>query len=156
RDTGDVVVRGLADRLAVYDRRRLEPAGEPAPGDGLGVEQVADVAAGHLQGGRVDRAGGVAVVVRGRQVGDQRAVGDRAGGCRGDQAVGLPCDQVQRLGHGRAERGGEVVVAHREALRVVPQRGDGVAVVVVHGQRRVAAGAGRAHRLYEPVEQPGV
>src|SRR6266568_8814813 len=42
------------------------------------------------------------------------------------------------------------------ALGVVPQPGDGVAVVVVHGQRRIAAGAGRPDRLDELVEQAAV
>ena len=54
-------------------------------------------------------------------------------------------DQVERAGRRRAERGVEGVVVHREVLRVVPERGDGVAVEVVHDEARRATGeVGRA------------
>ena len=44
----------------------------------------------------------------------------------------------QRAGRGRAERVAVGVVTHRVLLGVVPQAGDGVAVVVVHYQARLA------------------
>ena len=72
---------------------------------------------------------------------------------RRDRAVGLAGDEVQRAGGGRAEGRAERVVAHREVLRVVPQRRHGVAVVVAHRQRLVGA---VARELREAVHQPAV
>src|SRR6202012_2419926 len=46
-------------------------------------------------------------------------------------------DQVERTRGRRAELGVERVVVERVVLRVVPQPGDGVAVVVVHDQARL-------------------
>ncbi len=155
---------------------RGEAALEPAPGDVLLVEQVADVLAGHLtQRG----AAGVVVVgavvvgrvrvgvdgadalgvrrvhrVRVRGGGPGRVGGAARAGDR-DHAVGLARDQVQRAGGGRPVGGVEGVVGQRVLLGVVPHAGDGVAVVVVHGQARravQAAGAGVLGRvLHEQV-----
>ena len=52
-------------------------------------------------------------------------------------AVGLARDQIQRAEHRRPERGLEEVVAHREALRVVPDRRHRIAVEVREVQRLV-------------------
>src|SRR5262249_26856126 len=46
--------------------------------------------------------------------------------------VGIAGDQVQRADRGRPEGGAEGIVAHGEMLRIVPERGDGVAVEVSH------------------------
>ena len=45
---------------------------------------------------------------------------------------GVSRDEIQTTWSQGAERSLVVAVAHREVLRVVPQRGDGVAVVVVN------------------------
>ena len=47
--------------------------------------------------------------------------------------MGLPRDQIEVAHHGGPVCGREEVVAHREALRIVPQRCDGIAIVVTHG-----------------------
>jgi hypothetical protein len=96
----------------------------------------------------------------------RREVGVRRGGRRDRRAVrqvrgvdfaGVAGHEVDRARRRGPERRAVGVVAHREVLRVVPQRRDGVAVVVVHDLRRVArrperarAGAG-ADRLHEVV-----
>src|ERR1039458_2941919 len=58
--------------------------------------------------------------------------------------MSLSGDKVEMTGCGGPEGGGVRVVAHREALCVVPQRGDGVAVVVVHHQARLGYARWRA------------
>ena len=61
---------------------------------------------------------------------------DRRAGVDGiDDAVGLPGDKVDGTRGRGAEDGAEGVVVHCIVLRVVPHRGDGVAVVVAHGER---------------------
>ncbi len=154
RRAHDVGVGGPADGLAVLVAGRLEAALEPTPADALVVQQVADVPAGHHQlvvlgvGAVVEARVGVvddgadAVGVRG---GDHVGVGGLLAGLRVDRvaAVGLAGDQVERARGGGAVGAAEEVVAHREALGVVPQGGDGVAVVVVHHQ----AGLGEHRRL---------
>ena len=60
-------------------------------------------------------------------------VGHRAGGRVDRVPVAVAAgDHVERPGRGRPEVRVVVVVAHRVVLRVVPQPGDGVAVVVIH------------------------
>ena len=65
--------------------------------------------------------------------------------------AGVTRGHVDRAGGGRAEAGVPVVVAHRVVLGVVPQRGHGVAVEVVHDDagRAVldAAAVGRGRGL---------
>ena len=157
--TADVLVLRAADRVAGAVRPgRREPALEPAPGDVLRVEQVTDVLPGHHADRRGGRVAGVrAVVVRRVQVavdGAQalavqradrtRVGGHRAGGRVDRVAVAVTAGgHVERAGRGRPEVRVVVVVAHRVVLRVVPQPGDGVAVVVVHDDagRAVLTGA---------------
>src|SRR5207248_2658837 len=110
-------------------RRWLEAPFEPAPRELVGVEEVADVRAT-----RRDRRPRGAVVVGGVCVADNGAVADDAGEGGGRRPVGLAGDQVEGAGRGRSEGGPVRVVAHGEVLGVVPQRGDGVAVVVVHDE----------------------
>ena len=65
-------------------------------------------------------------------------------------AAGVARNHVERARRGRAEGGVQVVVAHRVVLGVVPQPGDGVAVVVVHddaGRAEYSPGAGAGARL---------
>src|SRR6185437_12379990 len=148
RGATDVLVRRAADRVpGAVGRGGREPALEPAPGDMPRVEQVADVAPGH----HADRAGGRVAGVRAVVVGRVQVAVDRAEALavqRADRAgVGLlrtrgrvdrvtiavgARDHVERAGGGRPEVRVVVVVAHRVVLGVVPQPGDGVAVVVVH------------------------
>ncbi len=132
--------RALAAGRAVrVDGVQREAAGEEAPADVLRVEQVADVLAaeGDLVVGRArtDVADRIGVADQGQAA--VAVVGLVAGAVeRGDHAVGLARDQVDRARRRRAERGVVRVVAHREVLGVVPHRGDGVAVVVAHHQAR--------------------
>ncbi len=75
--------------------------------------------------------------------------------------MGLPGDEIQRAGSGGAESGAERIVAHREVLCVVPNRGHGIAVVVTHHDAgpfagRVAAPAGRSHGLDKLVHEAGI
>ena len=65
------------------------------------------------------------------------------GGVGHVHAAGVAGDQVDRARRGGAEGGAVGVVAHRVVLGVVPQGGDGVAVVVVHHVRGGAVRAGR-------------
>ena len=146
------VVPQTAKPAALVAGRR-EAALEPAPADVPGVEQVADVLAGR-DGQRAGRGvAGVGAVVEGRvgvtvdraqagavQRADAARVLDLGPARRVDRVgvAGLAGDQVERAGRGRAERGVPVVVAHRVVLRVVPQPGDRVAVVVVHDQAGMA------------------
>ncbi len=58
--------------------------------------------------------------------------------------MGLAGDEVEGARRGRAEDRSPAVVAHRVVLRVVPQPGDRVAVVVVHDEAGTRVGdAGR-------------
>ena len=78
-------------------------------------------------------SGGVGVADEGESA---VAVGDdRAAGVEGvDDAVGLAGDEVDGTGSGGAEVGAERVVVHGIVLGVVPEGGDGAAVVVTHGE----------------------
>src|SRR4029077_12553710 len=78
--------------------------------------------------GRVPRG------TRRRRTVDRRIAAAVGGGARvvgAQHRVGVAADHVERADRRRAEVGAERVVAHGELLRVVPQSGDGVAVVVV-------------------------
>src|SRR5205814_3411184 len=138
-----------ADREAVSGPGRLEAALEPAPADVPRVEQVADVLAGRDGEGVAGGVVAVGAVVEGRvgvavdraqagavQRADAARVLDLGPGLRVDRVggAGLARGQVERARRGRAERGVPVVVAHRVVLRVVPQPGDRIAIVVVHDQ----------------------
>src|SRR5262249_4917144 len=127
---------------------RPEAALEPAPGEPGGVQQVADVLPRHRH-----RVAGRAVVVVRLRVRDER-VAALAVGHRGPVAVaavdhladvtGVTGGEVDGTGRRRPERRPERVVAHRELVGVVPQPGDGLAVVVVEDVVGVAGLAGRA------------
>ncbi len=156
------VVSGAADGLAILGLGRPETPLEEAPGDVLVVEQVADVLAGEL-----DLVTGRAVIAEGLRVADNGAliVARVLEHCRLRErlatrhellchTMGLAGDQVQRARCGRSEGGVVGVVAHRVLLRVVPQRRDGVAVVVVHdhagraeGRRLTRGDLGVLHEL---------
>ena len=70
---------------------------------------------------------------------------DCAAGVDGvDDAVGLAGDEVDGAGGRWTKGGAEGVVVHRVVLGVVPHRGDGVAVVVAHGEGCGGGDAGAA------------
>jgi len=162
--------------VRVESRRcgRAEATLEPAPGDVLRVEQVADVPAGHAQRGAVGggaagiRAAVIEIAIEVTDVGDHGRAGlitgregraARAAAEEQHPAVGLAGDQVERARRRRAVGGVEVVVVHREVLRPVPHRGDGVAVVVAEHRgavRRTARAGGTAGELREHVHETGV
>ena len=85
---------------------------------------------------------------------------DLAGRVQGGPAERLAGDEVERPRRGRPELGVVEVVAHRVPLRVVPQPGHGVAVVVVHDQAGRLVVGGRAGTdpglLHELVHQAAV
>src|SRR5262249_55530818 len=62
------------------------------------------------------------------------------------EPVGLAGDQVDGAGRRRTKLAREAVVAHRVVLGVVPQRRDGVAVVVAHRQALGGDGGRRRQR----------
>ncbi|ABA52723.1 hypothetical protein BURPS1710b_A2343 [Burkholderia pseudomallei 1710b] len=148
----------LAARRAVRVRRRqIEAAHEAAPRDVARVQQIADVLAGHHR--LIGRAR--AHVVAGVDIVDHREAAlavvdvvrrlrERRHGLRrlhDLHPVGLAGDHVQRARRRRAVGRRVCVVAHREALRVVPQRGHRVAVEVTHhlaGRAERARAAARA------------
>ena len=152
-DVRDVLVRRSRRRLAGGTprrrpaRRRREAALEPAPGHARGVEQVADVLSLPLV--RTMRVGARARARAAVEVGERVGVAVRGVVVRRRPAVAiglpassttplvLPVISLERPERRRAEAGAVGVVAHREVLRVVPHRGDGVAVEVV--QHLVAA-----------------
>ena len=146
--------------------RGPEAALEPTPAQAGGVQLVAHVRTGHRHG-----VAGRAVVVVRLGVGDQAepalAIGDGVaigvGAVDGQaDAAGVTRNQVDRTRAGRSERGPERVVAHCELLGIVPQAGDGVAVVVIHdiiglaGLAGVARAARRADRRHELVHGAAV
>ncbi len=131
------------------DDGQVEAAHERPPGDALGIEQVADVAAGH----RDLRALRVGADVVNRIVVTDHGQVARQMGCVGEnlvaadqpartiehvegegKAVGLARDQVESAGRRRTELRCIGIVVQRVVLRVVPHRGDGVAVEVAHHQ----------------------
>ncbi len=67
-------------------------------------------------------------------------------------------NQIDVAGHSGTVIGGEGIVAHGVVLSVIPQRGDGVAVVIVHDGRAVrgAASAHAAGRLRVEIHEPGM
>ena len=139
---------------------RTETTLEPAPRDVLFVELVADVLGVH-RGDLVGASGGTvgAVVV-------QRIwVSHHGGGLsvfrNTGQSVVLAifdgllltrgrvmhrgtsngsCNKVQRARRRWTENSGERIIVHGEVLRIVPHAGNGVAIVVAHGQAGGAVG----------------
>ena len=131
-------------------RRRSEAALEPAPGEPRRVQLVTDVLPREP-----DRVAGRAVVPVGLCVARQREAAGAVGrdvGIRSRRgrdrrvvrlvrdvdAAGVAGDEVDRAGRRGAERRPVRVVADREVLCLVPEAGDGVAVVVVHDRLRIA------------------
>jgi hypothetical protein len=53
--------------------------------------------------------------------------------------MGLARDQIERSWSRRAERGSKRVITHRKMLRVVPECGHRIAIVVVHHDVLVGA-----------------
>src|SRR3954453_12200033 len=88
--TGDVGRLGAADGLTVLRVRGAEAALEPTPGDALGVQEVADVAAGQRNQARLrvgavvelrvgitnHRAGDLVALLQLRPLGTVRVAGD--------------------------------------------------------------------------------
>ncbi len=159
-------------RAVGIDGGQVEAALEPAPANILGVQEVADILARHLGGRARRRRADIAVRIA---VAEHReaalAVGndvvDGVGGIGAvarretGRAVGLAGDQVDRAGRGWAEGRAVGIIAHREMLRVIPQRCDGVAVEIAHHQAlgvedASAAGAGRAGVLRKQVHLAAV
>src|SRR5215472_458199 len=164
-DRGAAEVRALrsANRriLPVPGLGRFEAALEPSPGDGLRIQQVADVFAQHRDLGRA-----AAIIVVRIGISDY-AGGDHAArqitdSVRGVIRGGIAGNQVDRPRRRRPVHRVVGVVAHGEGLRIVPHRGHGVTVVVAHHQRGaisvVRAGSVRTHsqKLDELVQQSGV
>ena len=135
---------------------RAEAALEPAPGDVLVVELVADVLGVHC-GDLVGACGGVirAVVVKRVWVADDGSglavLGNASegvvlarfnlllltgGGVMHGAAGHGAGNQVQRARGRRAENSGVTVVVQSEVLRIIPHASDGIAVVVAHGHAR--------------------
>ena len=129
----EVVVAGLA-----------EAAFEPAPADALLVQQIADVEIPGID--RLRLVARAAEVACGLGIADHRATGghgsaDDVGG-RVEirpEAVGLARGEIDGAHRRGAERRAIGVVVQREALRVVPEGGHGVAVVVAHHESRALA-----------------
>ena len=163
-----------AGRAVGVDDGEIEPAHERTPGDTLGIEQIADVLAGHRdlieRRVRADVLQRVAVADLGDVAGDMGCVAERLVGAvqkiaravenveRGGDAVGLARDQVDGAGRRGTELRRIIVVVQGEMLGVVPHRGDGVAVKITHHQC-LAADAGRrgargADEGREAVHQP--
>ena len=138
---------GAAGAAVLVHRGEVEAAHETAPADMSRIEQVADVLRGHPYRfarigadvvGRIGIAGhGIAALAIGRH-----AAGGDTG--RDDRTGGRAGDDMQRARRRRTVGVGVGVVVHRETLRVIPQRGDGVAVVVAHHQSVGTEGAGAA------------
>jgi hypothetical protein len=90
--SGGVVLEGIVVIVILTDALRLAAAGagrrlvavEPAPGDPLGIQQIADIFAGHL-----NRRAGRAVICSGVDVGDDTAVYHFAGDSGGSGTMGL-------------------------------------------------------------------
>ena len=161
------IAEPLASRRPVgVDDREIETALEPAPGDASHIEQIADVAACHRDlvdgrvGAGVEQRIGIAdhrEIARAFACVAERLMGRMQQVARtvdhilhGREAVGLARDQVDGARRGGAELRGEVVVAQRIMLRIVPQRRDGVAVVVTHDEAFGRNAGGRRARGADP------
>jgi hypothetical protein len=152
RGTADVLHRLGAERTGTFEPARFEAALEPAPGDAAFVQQVTDVPAGHF-GGRTARQihhfafdfdafervfrfrrfrVGALVVTRFGVTLQHTAFDVAVRGGTGFGAFGVTADQVDRARGGRTELVVVGVVVQRVVLGVVPECGDGVAVVVIH------------------------
>ncbi len=150
-----------ARRTVWIVRRQIEAAHEAAPGDVSDIQKIADVLAGKQRcvgGAGADVVGGIHVV-------DQRITALRVrhvvagvAVCIEDDlhAVGLAGDDFQRTRRGRAVTIGAGVVAHREVLGVVPERRNGIAVVIAHDRAGRAERAGAAGRAFTCVKREQV
>ena len=137
----------------------LEAALEPAPGDALGRQQIADIAAGHGDEARL-RIGAVVELRIG--IGDHGALHDDDIAIQlhilGRGAMGIAGDEVDGAGGRRAEIRAEGIVVEGEMLGVVPERRHRIAVEIAHHRLGVAAllvGIGRGE-FDELVHQPAV
>src|SRR5260221_12730438 len=161
RCAGDVHVGAAANRGPVRTPRGWSEASlEPPPGDPVVVQEIAHVATPHLNRavGWID-----AVVVSRTRISNDRVVDNVPDGDRlanHASGMGLPSDQIERSRCRRTKDRIVGVVVHREVLRVIPEPGDGVAIVVAHYHRWpnsvVAALAASSYKLHEFVHQPVV
>src|SRR5580704_5003281 len=127
----------VGGRSPVHVRMRLLTGGVPkaaherTPGDAGGGEQITDIFPGHLNlradRTRADIAKGIRVAdhrTRVRRVRDEAAapktIHDRA-------RKGVAGDEVEETRSRGTEGGAEGIIAQREVLSIVPQRGHGVA-----------------------------
>src|SRR5262249_13097115 len=109
---------------------------KPAPGEVLLIEQIADVETGERDG--VDGGRDAIVKSRARVTGD-RAISDlrvrSANVAHDGHAVRLARNQIQSSWCGGTEGIAKAVIAHGKFLRVIPERGDGIAVIEAHDER---------------------
>ena len=161
--------RSLRGSVRVDDRWCCwrEAALEPAPADAFEIEEVADIAAGHLDRSLArDGAAliGAAIVEcrigiagDGSQWGRSCHLAIREG--QGYLRIaGLTRNQVESSRCRRPERCIEGIVAHCIVLSVVPQRRDGIAVIIVHHGRAVGSATVclACSRLHELVQQAAI
>src|SRR5580704_12945129 len=123
------IVSGQTNMMRATDRRAVgggcgpEATLKEAPSDIFRVQQVADVLTGHADVGSGRRQGAIVQGWVWARIADHGSSRTHIA-CRTPRshrgAVGLPRDQIQHTGRGRAERGPEGVVTHRKVLCVVP------------------------------------
>ncbi len=154
-------------RAVGVGRGPVESALEPAPRDAGLRQGIADVRAAHRDLGLRRRRADVADRVG---VADERqaavsAIGGPARAVeRPHDAVGLPGHEVEGARRRRSERRPVPVVAHGEVLRVVPERGHRVAVVVAERETgraertggRVGRPVAAADRMRKEIHEAGV
>src|SRR5580658_4041580 len=121
-----VVDAGALGRAVDRGHGRPVPV-EPSPRNALGVEKIADIESGHLD----SRACGT-IVGGGVDIGDDRSVRYLSRDGLSGVLMSLTRNQVEVAHHGRTPGSREEVVAHGEALRVVPKRRNRIAVVITH------------------------
>jgi len=131
----------IAVRIELRGRGGQEATLEIAPGHVLLIQEIADIRAGHFKSPAlaaiVEIAGEVGVGQGYRMI---HRIDVEAGGVGAGGVVGIVNDDPMRVarndigvaGHSGAVGGGEGIVAHGVVLSVVPQRLDGVAVVIIH------------------------
>src|SRR5258706_8673520 len=138
RSSGYVLVGCSAERSAVrVSRTWLKASLKPPPSDASRVQEIADVLARHCDLGAALRSA-IVEGSGGSGIPDERTACTDQAGCRARDhrgAMRLAGDKVQSSRRRGAEGRGEAVVAHCEVLRVIPERRDGVAVVVAHYDR---------------------
>jgi len=160
RGTVELLVLRRADRSAIgVARSGGKAALKPAPGDALTIEKIADIEPRHRN--RIT-GGSDAIVEGGQDVADHGPVHKGRRSCAGvvddSCAVGLTGDEIQVAESGWPERSAEEVVAEGEVLGIIPDGGDGVAVVITHDEpfalpEIVAVGLGGAVQVHELVHQ---